>query len=306
MIIRRGLNAVAPQPEFSRRSQAVSSFLHFLVPYRFSLLAAIVFPLTAIGYWIGRKRLAADGAEAPGPWRTFGFYLGLVSCYVVLHTRFDYYGQFVFFMHRAQHLVLHHLGALLIALGRPAVVLGAALPATFPRHAWPFRVLYRGVRIIQQPFIASAVFVGLIALWLIPSIHFAAMLSQPLYLLMNWSMLIDGVLFWLVLVDPRPPETSPMPGYGVRFMMVFGTMITQVLLGSYITFTHRSLYSIYSVCGRALPISPARDQVVGGLLTWIPPAMMEAIVMLIVLSLMMNYEKHRSTVTPAGAYAVAG
>ena len=284
----------------------MSAFLHFLVPYRFSLLAAIVFPLAAIGYWIGRKRLAADGAESPGPWRTFGFYLGLVSCYVVLHTRFDYYGQFVFFMHRAQHLVLHHLGALLIALGRPAVVLGAALPAGFPRHAWPFRVLYRGVRIIQRPFIASAVFVGLIAFWLIPSIHFAAMLSQPLYLLMNWSMLIDGVLFWLVLVDPRPPDKSPMPGYGTRFLMVFGTMITQVLLGSYITFSRQALYTIYSVCGRALPISPALDQTVGGLLTWIPPAMMEAIVMLIVLSLMLNYEKHRPTVTPAGAYAMAG
>jgi putative membrane protein len=209
-------------------------------------------------------------------------------------------------MHRAQHLVLHHLGALLIALGRPAVVLGAALPTGFPRHAWPFRLIYQGVRILQRPFIASFVFVGLIAFWLIPSVHFAAMLSQPLYLLMNWSMLIDGVLFWLVLVDPRPPELSPMPGYGTRFLMIFGTMITQVLFGSYITFTRESLYSIYSVCGRALPISPARDQIIGGLLTWIPPAMMEAIVMLIVLSLMMNYEKHRPPVTPPAALAAAG
>ena len=267
------------------------SWLSFLEPYRFSLLAATVFPLAALGYWYGHRQL---GRAAPGRWRVFAFYLGLLLCYTVLHTRFDYYGQFVFFVHRAQHLVLHHLGALLIALGNPIPVFGAALPARFPRRALPARLLTGLMRVVQQPIVAAVLFVGLIAFWLTPSIHFDAMLSQPLYLLMNWSMLIDGVLFWLLLVDPRPPAESHMPAYWVRFLMIWFTMFTQIIIGAGITFSHNSIYNVYAVCGRALPIPGDRDQVLGGLLTWIPPAMMEVAVALIVLSLAIKVRKPRA------------
>ncbi|HKI74305.1 MAG TPA: cytochrome c oxidase assembly protein, partial [Pseudomonadales bacterium] len=110
------------------------------------------------------------------------------------------------------------------------------------------------------------------------------------YLLMNWSMLVDGVLFWMVLVDARPIELSHLPGYATRFVMIIATTIPQILLGAYITFSTRNLYSVYSVCGRAWPIAPERDQLYGGLLTWIPPAMMELVAALIVLSLLMARE----------------
>lgn len=283
---------------FAAPFMSFDSILAFFEPYRFSVLAVTVFPLAAAGYALGYRRLAAAG-QAPGVWRATGYYLGLALCYIALHTQFDYYGQFVFFLHRAQHLILHHLGALLIALGNPIPVLSAALPRGFPRQAAPVRWMTRVVRVVQQPVIASVLFVGLIAFWLEPSIHFAAMLSQPLYLLMNWSMLVDGVLFWLVLMDPRPPEASPMPSYRTRFLMIFATIVPQLVIGAYIFFSSRELFTVYGVCGRALPISGMEDQQYGGLITWIPPAMMGAVAMLIVLSMLMKRERALSAEEPA-------
>ena len=81
-----------------------------------------------------------------------------------------------------------------------------------------------------------------------------------------------------------------MAGYGTRFAMIIGTTIPQILLGSFITLTSQNLYKVYAVCGRAWPIPPATDQLYGGLLTWIPPAMMELVGVLIVLSLLMARE----------------
>ena len=51
------------------------------------------------------------------------FWVGLIFLYLSLHTRVDYYAERLFFAHRLQHLVLHHLGPLLIMGAYPGQVL---------------------------------------------------------------------------------------------------------------------------------------------------------------------------------------
>jgi len=48
----------------------------------------------------------------------------------MLQTRIDYYAQHMFFVHRAAHFVLHHLGAFFIALGMsgPCCLPGCRFP----------------------------------------------------------------------------------------------------------------------------------------------------------------------------------
>ncbi len=52
-----------------------------------------------------------------------------------MHTQFDYYARYMFFVHRGQHLVLHHLGAFLIALANPLPVF-AACAGDAASRAW--------------------------------------------------------------------------------------------------------------------------------------------------------------------------
>ena len=138
-------------------------------------------------------------------------------------------------------------------------------------------------RFLQHPAIASFLFVGLIYFWLWPPIHFDAMLSRDLYWIMNWSMLVDGMLFWWLIFDPRSPVISDALGYGKRILLLALVAIPQMILGATIVFSRGMVYDVYEVCGRAWPMPPETDQLLGGLLTWIPPAMMSILGILIIL-----------------------
>jgi putative membrane protein len=261
----------------------VNTLLEWLLPYTFSPGTVAFFVLVALWYGRGVRRLRAAG-RAPSVWRQLSFWLGLALCYAVLHTRFDYFSQYMFFMHRIQHLVLHHLGAFLIALAHPLPVFGAGAPRRFTPHHPLVRAVRPLALILQQPVVAAALFVGIVFFWLIPEVHFEAMLSHNRYMLMNWSMFLDGILFWLLILDPRPPkQTAHMPGHGVRFAMLWATAFPQIILGAWITLGPANIYDVYSVCGRAWTISAHTDQVLGGVFTWIPPGMMTVLASLLVL-----------------------
>ena len=134
-----------------------------LTPYILSPLTVLLCLLAAGGWVLGARRLARQG-RAPSVWRTLSFFTGLLLCYAVIHTQFDYYARYMFFMHRIQHLVLHHLGAVLISLANPLPVLAAVAGGRrFPVLARMFAPLRR---VLFDPVVATVLFVGLIFFWL--------------------------------------------------------------------------------------------------------------------------------------------
>lgn len=253
----------------------------YLLPYDFSPLTAFTFLAVTLLYT--GALVAMPKADKPGPLRVCSFLLGVGLCYAAMQTIFDYYSQYMFFIHRGQHLVLHHLGPILIALSNPLPVLRywySRIPEAMKPALAPLGRIYR---LLQQPVIAAVLFVGLIYFWLWPDIHFDAMLSRQLYWIMNWSMLLDGLLFWWLLLDPRSPVLSRALGYGKRILVLAVVAIPQMILGASIVFSRGMVYDVYEVCGRAWPLAPETDQLIGGILTWIPPAMMSILGILIVL-----------------------
>lgn len=260
--------------------------LEFLAPWQFD-------PFAVLGLALGLGLYAAGivrGAR-PSVWAVIGYSLGLASMYAVLHTRLDYYAQYLFTAHRAQHLVLHHLGPFLVALSNPVPVWRRAIGGGIRAPGW----LRAGYRFLQHPVVAPVVFVGLIFLWLHPEIHFDAMLNHELYLLMNWSMAIDGLFFWYLMLVPRGPGHLVDLGYGTRLFILLAVMFPQIVLGAYIALGPTDLYDVYAVCGRAFPLSPAEDQLYGGLLTWIPAAMMSVLGAVVVLGRWMRDDAERRT-----------
>ncbi|MEX0584937.1 MAG: cytochrome c oxidase assembly protein, partial [Natronospirillum sp.] len=152
----------------------VTHWLQYLMPWEFFWLWLLsCFGMAAL-YHLGLSELKRRGASLPAWWRSMAFYFGLATIYGVSHTYYDYLSQFLFFAHRAQHIVLHHLGPLLIAFSAPIPVLAAGLPTRFkalsiwPRLQMVVAPLYA---LVQQPIIASILFVGIIYFWLSPSLH---------------------------------------------------------------------------------------------------------------------------------------
>lgn len=284
------------------------SILQFLQPWvpapGVQLLCAL-----AVGLYIAGLVRSQRKGQRVGFWKPFAFLLGVGLMYFVTQTHFQYLAQRMFFIHRIQQLVLHHMGPMLIALSAPAIVLGRGVPDTLRRHSRFFRPLFVPLRIVyrivQQPVIATLLFVGLIYLWLTPSIHFATMLSAKYYWLMNWSVAIDGLLFWWLILNQAPDGVTPHLGYGRRILMVGLIIPPQIALGAYIALSNHLIYDAYSICGRAWPISPIFDQHMGGLITWIPASMMSVVAGVIVLSYALREAQVRTTGTKASSAATA-
>ncbi len=254
--------------------------VHWLTPWQPSLLVIILFAALAISYFRG-SRIKSDGF-----WRQLSFWAGLLLSYIVLHTRFDYYAQYMFFIHRLQHLVLHHIGPFLICLAAPwrNIMRGLGKPLSARLQLLLHHKILRWLTgFFQQPVIAVLLFIGLIIFWLNPEIHFYAMLNASLYQLMNWSMFIDGLLFWWLILNPANKTDGARVSYGGRIFMLIAIVPPQILIGAYITFSKSIIYDIYSVCGRAWPMAPMTDQTIGGIITWIPASMMSVLSTILVL-----------------------
>jgi putative membrane protein len=278
------------------------TMLDWLIPWEFSPTLLVVWLAAALLYALGARRRRVPRA------RQALFWCGMALVYFALLTHFDYYALHQFFVDRIQQVLMHHLAPLLIMLAYPLGVWRAALPLRWRARllrpfarAWPWRAV---AALLFNPLLATLLFVALVLVWLIPRVMTLAMLDWRLYLLMNWSMLLSGLIYWgLVLDHRRRPPARMAPG--LRVLSPALSMTPQILVGAIITFSKTDLYPIFSICGRALDINVLTDQQYGGLITWVPAAIIEAIAALLALRTWMRLSQRPRRATPRAALPAA-
>ena len=97
-------------------------------------------------------------------------------------------------------------------------------------------------------------------------------------------MAIDGLLFWSLVLDPRPAPPARI-SFASRMIVTVLVMFPQILVGATVTFSTTSLYWYYDVCGRLFPsIGALVDQHIGGVILWIPSAMMSSVAFMLTLN----------------------
>src|SRR5580704_8877793 len=262
--------------------------LPLFLPWEFHWVEFLAIFLTLA--WFGRGLQILPREVRPAGWRQVCFVLGMLSFYVVLQTRVDYYAQHLFFAHRWAHFVLHHAGAFLIALGMS----GPALYAGMPDFLKPL-VLARSVQAVlsflQHPVMATFLFVRLLYLWLIPHIHTRVMLDANLYEVMNWTMAVNGVMFWSLILDSRPKPPARL-SHLMRAMLILVIELPQMVLGAILSLTEHDIYPVYTICGRVLDMTALNDQHYGGLIIWLPGTLTSFAAMIVVLVTMrLNEER---------------
>ena len=259
-------------------------WLSWLIPWEFSPTLVAAFVAASALFLRGTRR------HRVGRFRQALFWTGMALLYLSLHTRVDYYAERVFFAHRVQHLVLHHLGPLLLMGAYPGAVMRAGLPTAWRVRLRAFmrtaagRVLHAT---LTNPIFVPALFVFLVLIWLLPSVQFYSMLDWRLYRLMNWSVAVSGFMYWNLILDRRPSPPAAMTPGG-RVISPILTMAPQMVAGAVIAFTERDLYPVFELCGRAVAITAQVDQSIGGLTMWIPAAMVEVVGLLFALQTLMR------------------
>jgi putative membrane protein len=262
------------------------SGLSLLLPWEFSPTVLGVIALAALLYVRGCARAATPVSRT----RCVAFLLGLFLIYCAVQTSWDYYASHMFFVHRLQHLVLHDIGPALLAGSAPAALLAGGLPAWARKILARLRARLSPVeRLIFDPWTATALYVATLLLWIWPSVHFYVMLSNRLYWLMNWSVVIGDLPFWWLVLDPRPyPLARVRDGY--RLLMLFIVMLPMMLGGAILGLSRHDLYPVYAICGRFTAMSPIADQHLGGLIIWIPGNLLLLIVAFVVFRRMLHRE----------------
>jgi putative membrane protein len=262
--------------------------LPFWMPWEFSWPVYLATTLTLVWFFRGLVRLPI--AERPAMWRNLAFLLGVLADYAVLQTHVDYFAQHMFFVHRWAHFVLHHTGGFLIALGMSGPVMRAGMP-NFLLPLIDNRPVQRVVDFMQHPAVAPVLFVGLLYFWLFPEIHTRVMLDRNLYDLMNWTMAINGIFFWSLILDPRPKPPARISSF-MRAALIMAIELPQMVLGAILSLSMTDFYPVYNICGRVFDMTALNDQHYGGLIIWLPGTMMSFAAMIVVLVVLrINEEK---------------
>ena len=262
--------------------------LPVFLPWEFHWAEFLATVLTLAWFWRGTRILPRD--RQPSLWRKACFVAGILSFYIVLQTRIDYYAQHLFFAHRWAHFVLHHAGAFLIALGMSGPV-ALCRHAGFPETVGDGAAGEGGTRFPAASRHRAGLFVGLLYFWLIPAIHTRVMLDENLYMVMNWTMAINGVMFWSLVLDSRPKPPARL-SHLMRALMILLIELPQMVLGAILSLSMTDYYPVYNICGRVLDMTALNDQHYGGLIIWLPGTLTSFAAMIVVLVTMrLNEEK---------------
>jgi len=254
-----------------------STFVEFL--QRWDLAPYILIPLAIIwgAYLLGLWRLSRRTKYRVVHLGNSLFFVGGgVVLTLVLVSPIDVYGGDLFFMHMIQHLSLMMVAAPLLLLAAPMAVFLWAFPRTI-RHQLgriftPNGVLRRVLTGVTVPVIAWLFYVAAIWAWHIPTVYDKALEQEWVHISEHLVMFGAAVIFWWPVIGP-PPIRSHLP-YPFRFLYLFLALFQNIVLAAILTFADAPVYAHYEDSPEHWGLGGDVDQQLGGILMWLPGAMM--------------------------------
>ena len=238
------------------------------IPSLLLLVAAYLY-ITGLGRW--------DRPSHPvNIWQRVSFFAGLLTIFLALQSPIDALSQHMLSIHQVQHFLLRMVGPLLVLLGAPLTPMLRGLPPwalmgvvkPVVRNLWARWAYDR----ITNPVLTTVLFLSILYLWQVPGPHDLALRNTLVHELMHVTMLGSGLLFYWLVIDPKPHRSGLH--YGLRVLYLGLIIIPNTFLGAAITFSGDLLYSGYAEVEQPFNISLMTDQQLGGLLLWVPGDMM--------------------------------
>ncbi len=244
---------------------------------QFSWLKWSVHPSTVIGLlvlaaiYIIRAAQAAPEESLSGP-RKLSFFASLFVIFASLNGPVhDLSDNYLFSGHMVQHL-------LLTMLMPPLMIYGVA--------GWMLRPLLRHGVIraiatrVTRPMACFIIFNVVIAGWHIPVLYNAAMENHDIHILEHLMFMAAAVLMWWPLAS-QLPELPRLP-YPGQMLYCFLMTLPMSVVAIYIVMADTILYPFYSSAPRIMKLSPMEDQLLGGLIMWVPGGLLFMIIMSVV------------------------
>lgn len=238
--------------------------------------------------------------------RRAGLFLsGLAVILFALDSPVSTVADGLFAAHQLQFLLLRITAPMLLALSWPQQDLIGGLPAPIrkrlsgraPKYGIPSLM----IGLTSNVVVTGAVFIALMYVWHVPSLHQLAVQNVFVHRILHTTFILSGIAFWFRILDRKAPRsaididdsdgrwTSRLqgwrrygPAYGVRLMMLWLVILSNILLGSYMALKSAPLYATYGTGTRLLSYSPLADEQIGGVIIWIPSSLLCLIAILLV------------------------
>jgi putative membrane protein len=219
------------------------------------------------------------------------FYLGLGVIFLALngwvHDLSDHY---LFSAHMVQHLLLTLVAPPLLIAGTPGWMLRPAL-------GWP--VVGTAARWLTRPAHCFAIFNVVLAGWHLPPVYNLAMTYHGVHIVQHLTFIAAAVLMWWPILSPLPE--LPRLSYPAQMLYCFTLSIPMSVVSVYIAYADALLYTAYAAAPRIWGLTPMEDQLIGGLVMWIPGGLFFFGVMSVVY---WKWQAHDGDETVAGAQVV--
>lgn len=240
----------------------------------------------ALVYARGLRRHTADRL------RPVVFFTGLAMLFVSLQWPFAQWAHKLFYVHQIGIMVARIVAPILLTIARPAATLVAGLPRPLRRHVLRPALLAPVTRmlwpVLSYPAVALFLYVSVFYLWELPSAQAVALDNPTIGLSMHLGLLLTGLLFWSWITGRRPAPLGV--SHGGRLMMIWLAILTQILLGAYITVKSTVLYHAYAASERLAMVAPIADEQRGGFMIWVPSAFLSLLAMIIVIDMWGRHE----------------
>ena len=261
---------------------------------RFSVHASTVIGILALAAlygWRARVHRRAGGAPL-GRQKPTVLAVALITLFLSLNGWLhDLSDSYLFSAHMVQHLVLALVVAPLLIMATPGWMLRPAL-ASRPVNAV--------ARWVTNPLRAFAIFNVVMAGWHLPPLYNLAMAHHDVHIVQHLMFLVASVLMWWPILSPLPE--LPRLAYPLQMLYLFLMSIPMSIVAVYIAYANSVLYPAYATAPRIWGISPMQDQLIGGLIMWIPGGLFFFTVISVIF---FKWQQHGGDETVAGAQVAA-
>jgi putative membrane protein len=168
---------------------------------------------------------------------------------------------------------------LILTLAVPPLLI-AGTPGWMLRPLLAVRPIAMAARWLTKPIHCFLIFNVVVAAWHLPPLYNLAMTHHAVHILQHLMFMFAAVLMWWPFLSPLPE--LPRLAYPGQMLYCFLMSIPMSIVSIYIVYADQVLYPAYASAPRIWGISPMDDQLIGGLIMWIPGGLFFYAVMTVV------------------------
>lgn len=263
--------------------------------------------LAATLHLVGRNRLRRrGGGRVIAPWRSVTYLSGLAILWIALMSPIDVLSGQLFSMHMIQHLLLVMVVPPLLWIGNPMPIAMWGLPASLRREIgrWlrPGSSVRKTIRALTTPGLVWLYFVASLVGWHDPGAYNLSLVNEVAHDLEHLMFFGSAMLLWWHVIGSAPHIHRRL-SRGARAAYVVSVVPANALTGIALSFASEPLYPYYTTVPRVGKMTVLQDQMLGGVLMWIPGSMMYLVAALILIARIVRGEEDaRPALAGGGAH----